>query len=67
MSLVANAEAFARLRHAEQIRKGAASEPYTNHLEEVAELVSRWGGVSKLKLQLHGFTTQLKTVHLLVL
>jgi (p)ppGpp synthase/HD superfamily hydrolase len=44
MSLVANAEAFARLRHAEQIRKGAASEPYTNHLEEVAELVSRWGG-----------------------
>ena len=66
MSLVANAEAFARLRHAEQIRKGAAIEPYTNHLEEVAELVSRWG-VSKLKLQLHGFTTQLKTVHLLVL
>jgi hypothetical protein len=45
MSLVANADAFARLRHAEQIRKGAASEPYTNHLEEVAELVSRWGGV----------------------
>lgn len=45
MSLVANAEAFARLRHAEQIRKGAASEPDTNHLEEVAELVSRWGGV----------------------
>lgn len=44
MSLVANAEAFARLRHAGQIRKGAASEPYTVHLEEVAELVSSWGG-----------------------
>jgi (p)ppGpp synthase/HD superfamily hydrolase len=45
MSLVANAEAFARRCHAGQFRKGAAREAYTIHLEEVAGLVSRWGGV----------------------
>jgi hypothetical protein len=44
MSLVANAEAFARRCHAGQFRKGAAREPYTVHLEEVAGLVSSWGG-----------------------
>jgi len=44
MSLVANAEAFARRCHAGQIRKGAACEPYTTHLEEVAALVAKWGG-----------------------
>ena len=44
MSLTANAEAFARRCHAEQFRKGAAREPYTVHLEEVAVLVSSWGG-----------------------
>jgi (p)ppGpp synthase/HD superfamily hydrolase len=44
MSLVANAEAFARRCHAGQTRKGAAREPYITHLEEVAGLVSDWGG-----------------------
>jgi (p)ppGpp synthase/HD superfamily hydrolase len=44
MSLVANAEAFARRCHAGQTRKGAACEPYTIHLEDVAGLVSSWGG-----------------------
>lgn len=44
MSLVANAEAFARRCHAGQIRKGAARELYAVHLEEVAGLVSKWGG-----------------------
>ena len=44
MGLVANAEAFARRCHAGQIRKGAAREPYTIHLEEVARLVAGWGG-----------------------
>jgi guanosine-3',5'-bis(diphosphate) 3'-pyrophosphohydrolase len=31
---------FAAARHSEQRRKGAAAEPYVNHLLEVAELVS---------------------------
>ncbi len=44
MSLVANAEAFARRCHAGQTRKGAAREPYIVHLEEVADLVVEWGG-----------------------
>ena len=44
MGLVANAEAFARRCHAGQFRKGAASEPYSIHLEEVAGLVANWGG-----------------------
>ena len=44
MSLVANAEAFARRCHAGQTRKGVAREPYIIHLEEVAGLVAKWGG-----------------------
>ena len=42
--LVKRAELFARERHAGQFRKGAAREPYTIHLEEVASLVEKWGG-----------------------
>jgi (p)ppGpp synthase/HD superfamily hydrolase len=37
---VLNAAHFAAQRHAGQRRKGAAAEPYINHLLEVAELVS---------------------------
>jgi (p)ppGpp synthase/HD superfamily hydrolase len=42
--LVSRAEAFARVAHAGQTRKGAAEEPYANHLEEVADFVRRHGG-----------------------
>lgn len=42
--LIARAEAFARIRHAGQLRKGAKREPYIIHLEEVADLVRKWGG-----------------------
>ena len=42
--LVKRAERFARERHAGQFRKGAAREPYTIHLEEVASLIEKWGG-----------------------
>ena len=44
LDLVKRAERFARERHAGQFRKGAAREPYTIHLEEVASLVEKWGG-----------------------
>jgi (p)ppGpp synthase/HD superfamily hydrolase len=37
---VLKAARFASLRHVSQKRKGAAAEPYLNHLIEVAELVS---------------------------
>ena len=42
--LIERAERFARERHAGQFRKGAAKEPYTIHLEEVASLTEKWGG-----------------------
>jgi (p)ppGpp synthase/HD superfamily hydrolase len=38
---VLKATRFASLKHVSQKRKGAAAEPYLNHLIEVAELVSR--------------------------
>jgi (p)ppGpp synthase/HD superfamily hydrolase len=38
------AEEFARRCHAGQVRKGAAQEPYTVHLEEVASFVASEGG-----------------------
>ncbi len=41
---LAQAEAFARDRHAGQTRKGAAREPYTVHLEAVAAFTQRHGG-----------------------
>ena len=41
---IKQAEAFARECHAGQVRKGAAEEPYTVHLEEVVELVRSYGG-----------------------
>jgi (p)ppGpp synthase/HD superfamily hydrolase len=37
---VLNAAYFAAARHSQQRRKGASSEPYINHLLEVAQLVS---------------------------
>ena len=42
--LIHRAEVFARRCHEGQTRKGAALEPYTVHLEEVALLVTTWGG-----------------------
>lgn len=42
--LLERAEAFARRAHEGQFRKGEAKEPYTVHLEEVVELVSKHGG-----------------------
>jgi (p)ppGpp synthase/HD superfamily hydrolase len=42
--LIKSAEIFARSRHAGQFRKGDAQEPYIVHVEEVAELVTAWGG-----------------------
>ena len=42
--LIKSAETFSRSRHAGQFRKGDAQEPYIVHVEEVAELVTVWGG-----------------------
>ena len=39
--LLSRAWNFAAKRHANQRRKGAAAEPYVNHVAEVAELVAR--------------------------
>lgn len=44
--LVSRARAFALERHAGQRRKGAAGEPYSVHLDEVAGLVEQLGGGS---------------------
>ncbi len=38
--LIARAWNFSAERHSKQRRKGAAQEPYVNHLAEVAELVA---------------------------
>ena len=40
IALVANAADFAARRHMGQTRKGAAAEPYVNHLAEVASLLA---------------------------
>jgi (p)ppGpp synthase/HD superfamily hydrolase len=40
IQLILSAALFAAQRHANQKRKGAAAEPYVNHLIEVAQLVS---------------------------
>jgi (p)ppGpp synthase/HD superfamily hydrolase len=42
--LIAEARAFAAWAHARHTRKGAAREPYLNHLEEVAAFTTRHGG-----------------------
>lgn len=42
--ILIRARAFALGAHAGQTRKGAASEPYFIHLEEVAALVAHYGG-----------------------
>ena len=42
--MVTEAEAFARRVHDGQRRKGAAAEPYADHLAEVAGFASRHGG-----------------------
>ncbi len=41
---LAAAEAFARSAHAGQTRKGAAAEPYIEHVAEVARFTAMWGG-----------------------
>ncbi|WP_343079378.1 HD domain-containing protein [Ostreiculturibacter nitratireducens] len=42
--MITRARSFAVERHQGQTRKGAAKEPYTVHLEEVAALVAEFGG-----------------------
>ena len=42
--LIIAAECFARENHKRQTRKGAAREPYINHVEEVAKLVTEFEG-----------------------
>ena len=42
--LVARAEAFARIHHKGQFRKGEAAEPYIFHVAEVAFSVKDLGG-----------------------
>ena len=64
--LIKSAEIFARSRHAGQFRKGDAQEPYIVHVEEVAELVTAWGG-SESAWQLPGCMTLLRTVRPLAL
>jgi (p)ppGpp synthase/HD superfamily hydrolase len=44
MDIVTKARNFAREKHAGQVRKGAAQEPYEMHLAEVAALVAGFGG-----------------------
>jgi (p)ppGpp synthase/HD superfamily hydrolase len=41
VALIARAADFAARRHAAQVRKGAAREPYVNHLAEVAALLAK--------------------------
>ena len=61
LDLVKRAERFARERHAGQFRKGAAREPYTINLEEVASLVEKWAVLKKQSQQL-SYTILLKPV-----
>ncbi len=42
--LTQHAEDFARSLHSDQTRKGAAKEPYADHLAEVADFTQRHGG-----------------------
>ena len=44
MTPIEAARAFAETEHQGQTRKGAAAEPYSVHLAEVATLVTRFGG-----------------------
>lgn len=44
MTTITAAKAFAEKSHAGQTRKSAAAEPYITHLQEVADLVTRFGG-----------------------
>ena len=44
MTRIEDARAFAEAAHRGQTRKGAGREPYFTHLEEVAALVTRFGG-----------------------
>jgi (p)ppGpp synthase/HD superfamily hydrolase len=53
--LVVNAADFAAKRHANQRRKGAAGEPYINHLAEVAMLLAGATGGNDAALVAAGF------------
>ena len=44
MTQIEKAKAFAARAHVGQMRKGAGAEPYTIHLEEVANRVTAYGG-----------------------
>lgn len=48
MDLVIRARDFARAKHAGQFRKGAAQEPYEDHLAEVASLVAAFGAAPEV-------------------
>ena len=43
MDIIEKAKEFAVRAHDGQVRKGAAQEPYTVHLEEVARLAAGFG------------------------
>ena len=51
-SLVVRAEAFARLHHEGQFRKGEAAEPYITHVAEVASLVRELGVMKSRRVEL---------------
>src|SRR6202043_3823404 len=53
--LVVNAADFAARRHVKQRRKGAAGEPYINHLAEVAMLLAGASDASDAALVAAGF------------
>lgn len=55
LRLVAWAADFAARRHAAQQRKGAAREPYVNHLAEVAHLLAETAGESDAALVAAGW------------
>ena len=52
---ITRAAVFASQRHAGQRRKGAAEEPYFNHLAEVADLLAQAVGDSDVNLTVAGF------------
>ena len=57
--LISRAERFARVCHEGQFRKGKAKEPYTIHLEEVANLLNVGGEETTPSRQL-GYTIRSK-------
>jgi (p)ppGpp synthase/HD superfamily hydrolase len=48
--LLEQAKAFAHDKHRLQIRKGAAKEPYIQHVSEVVGLVTQWGASETIQI-----------------